>query len=427
MIPDSPYKGLVPFEDSGIDALLFFGRERESSIIAENLLAARLTVLYGPSGVGKSSVLRAGVAHRLRRQADLNVEKRGHPEFTVVVLDVWNEEPTETLRATVREALAAQFGSALLDERDGEPLAETLGRWSDALACDLLLILDQAEEYFLYHEAESGFAVELPELVTHSGLRVRVLVSLRDDALSKLDRFKGRIPNLFSNYLRLDHLDRDAAREAVVRPVERFNELTGESIEVEPALVEEVLDQTAAGQVDFGSAGRGLGADEAPAGRIEAAYLQLVLERLWQEERAMGSECASCGDAGRTRRRRVDRARTSSASGGGAHRRRRGTSPQTCSASSSRLQEPRSLTEPATLPSTLRSTSSDSCPFSRRSVENAFSAPLTVREPTGRATRSSTTFSARRSSPGGASRSSSESAGRLSGGIGGWLSLRSSH
>lgn len=290
MIPDSPYKGLVPFEDSGLDALLFFGRERESSIIAENLLATRLTVLYGPSGVGKTSVLRAGVAHHLRRQAEINVEERGHPEYTVVVFDVWKEEPTENLRATVRDALTAQFGSALLDEREGEPLAETLGRWADALACDLLLILDQADEYFLYHEAESGFTVELPELVTQPALRVRVLVSLRDDALSKLDRFKGRIPNLFSNYLRLDHLDRDAAREAVVRPVERFNELTGESIEVEPALVGEVLDQTAAGQVDFGAAGRGLGADEAPAGRIEAAYLQLVLERLWQEERAIGSD-----------------------------------------------------------------------------------------------------------------------------------------
>ncbi|MET0560102.1 MAG: AAA family ATPase, partial [Gaiellaceae bacterium] len=290
MNPDSPYKGLVPFEDSGLDALLFFGRERESAIIGENLLAARLTVLYGPSGVGKTSVLRAGVAHRLREQARRNVDERGHPEFTVVVFDGWSEEPTRGLRAAARDALAAQFGSALLDERDGEALADTLRRWTDALACDLLLILDQAEEYFLYHEAESGFAVELPDLVTQPRLRVRVLLSLRDDALSKLDRFKGRIPGLFANYLRLDHLDRRSAREAVVRPVERFNELTGQSIEVEPELVAAVLDQTAAGQVDLGTAGRGLAADETSTGRIEAAYLQLVLERIWDEERAAGSD-----------------------------------------------------------------------------------------------------------------------------------------
>ncbi len=290
MIPESPYKGLVPFEDSGLDALLFFGRERESGIIAENLLAARLTVLYGPSGVGKTSVLRAGVARRLRQQASTNVDERGHPEFAVVVFDAWSDDPTESLREAAQEELGAQFGSALLDERPDEALAETLGRWTDALACDLLLILDQAEEYFLYHEAESGFALELPDLVTRPGLRVRALLSIRDDALSKLDRFKGRIPNLFANYLRLDHLDRRAAREAVVRPVERFNELTGESIEVEEELVEAVLDQTATGQVDLGDAGRGLAADEKSTGRIEAAYLQLVLERIWEEERAAGSE-----------------------------------------------------------------------------------------------------------------------------------------
>ncbi|MEP6910364.1 MAG: hypothetical protein ABI896_08040 [Actinomycetota bacterium] len=289
MIPDSPYKGLVPFEDSDLDALLFFGRERESGIIGENLLAARLTVLYGPSGVGKTSVLRAGVAHHLRRQAQQNVGERGHPEFVVVIFDAWSEDPVGSLRAAVREELASQFGSALLDERDGEPLADTFGRWTEGLACDLLLIFDQAEEYFLYHQGEGGFADELPELVTRPGLRIRVLLSLRDDALAKLDRFKGRVPNLFSNYLRLDHLDRRSAAEAVVKPVERYNELTGESIEVETELVEAVLDETAAGQVDLGSAGVGVAREEGPAGRIEAAYLQLVLERLWEDERAAGS------------------------------------------------------------------------------------------------------------------------------------------
>jgi WD40 repeat protein len=289
VIPDSPYKGLVPFEDSELDALLFFGRERESGIISENVLAARLTVLYGPSGVGKTSVLRAGVAHRLRRQARRNVEERGHPEFAVVVFDAWSEDPVSSLRAAVREELAAQFGSALLDEQEGESLADTFGRWTEGLACDLLLILDQAEEYFLYHQGQGGFAADLPELVTRPGLRVRVLLSLRDDALAKLDRFKGRIPNLFANYLRLDHLDRRSAAEAVVKPVERYNELTGESIEVEPELVEAVLDETAAGQVDLGSAGRGAAVEEDAGNRIEAAYLQLVLERLWEDERAAGS------------------------------------------------------------------------------------------------------------------------------------------
>ena len=61
-VPDTPYKGLAAFEDSELDALLFFGREREVGAVAANVLANRLTVLYGPSGVGNSSLLGAGVA-----------------------------------------------------------------------------------------------------------------------------------------------------------------------------------------------------------------------------------------------------------------------------------------------------------------------------------------------------------------------------
>ena len=66
----SPYKGLTPFDDSDLDAHFFFGRERECELIEANLMASRLTVLYGETGVGKSSVLRAGVAHHLRGQGE---------------------------------------------------------------------------------------------------------------------------------------------------------------------------------------------------------------------------------------------------------------------------------------------------------------------------------------------------------------------
>ena len=71
----SPFKGLAPFQDTELDALLFFGREREREIVLANLLASRLTVLYGASGVGKTSLLRAAVAHSLRAVPDSTVER----------------------------------------------------------------------------------------------------------------------------------------------------------------------------------------------------------------------------------------------------------------------------------------------------------------------------------------------------------------
>ena len=59
---DSPYFGLDYYEEKF--GAWFFGRETEGSKIITNLRAARLTLLHAESGVGKSSLLRAGVAWR---------------------------------------------------------------------------------------------------------------------------------------------------------------------------------------------------------------------------------------------------------------------------------------------------------------------------------------------------------------------------
>ena len=66
-----PYVGLQPYTEDDID--YFFGRERDQRIIAANLGTAPLTTLYGASGVGKSSVLLAGVVPYLRARPDTAV------------------------------------------------------------------------------------------------------------------------------------------------------------------------------------------------------------------------------------------------------------------------------------------------------------------------------------------------------------------
>src|SRR5262249_21803810 len=146
---------------------------------------------------------------------------------------------------------------------------------------ELYVVLDQLEEYFLYQERDEGpgtVAVELPEAVRRPGLRVSFLISLREDAVARLDRFKGRIPNLFGNYLRLDHLGREAGREAILRPLERYAELVGpdEPVTIEPPLVEAVLDEVTAGRVGLGRSGRGAVESAQGDGRVETPYLQLV-------------------------------------------------------------------------------------------------------------------------------------------------------
>jgi WD40 repeat protein len=279
-VPPSPFKGLAPFEASELDTLLFFGRERESEIIRANLIAARLTILYGPSGVGKTSLLRAGVAHPLRT----------YEGAAVVLFSAWSGDPEEGLLAAVEAEVGRVRPGARVEPAD-RSLAEAIAAWTTELGAELYVILDQFEEYFLYHEAGGPFA-ELAELVRRPDIRSNFLISIREDALAQLDAFKAQIPNLFGNSLRLDRLARDSGRRAILGPLERYNELASPErrMEAEPELVEEVLDSVAAGRIQLGASGRG-GAENgsSDSGLIEAPYLQLVLERLWDLETERGS------------------------------------------------------------------------------------------------------------------------------------------
>jgi hypothetical protein len=295
-LPTTPYKGLMPYAQE--DAPFFFGREAEREIITANLMASRLTVFYGPSGVGKSSVLHAGVAYHLRQLARQNLETYGTPEFAVVVYNSWRETPLACLIEAVRDAVLELRGT---DAPELPPPSlsfdETLYAWAERAGGELYVILDQFEEFFLYHPHDEGgatFAAEFPRAVNRPDLRVNFMLSLREDALASLDRFKGHIPGLFDNTLRIEHLDREAAREAIVRPIEQYNRLLAAQgadarpIEIEPALVEAVLSQVQTGQVVIGQAGRGAIAaiPSRPAGeaRIETPYLQMVLNRVWDHE-----------------------------------------------------------------------------------------------------------------------------------------------
>ncbi|MEX0817004.1 MAG: WD40 repeat domain-containing protein [Gaiellales bacterium] len=285
-----PYKGLAPFDDTDLDAFFFFGRERERDLIIANLAAAPLTVLYGVSGVGKSSVLSAGVAHHIRA----GVRGDADPEVAVIVFGSWGGDPVADLRLAVASEARRLVGETPFESAESTSLADFLSDVTEAIDGELYLILDQLEEYFLYHgeTTEPGtLADELAEIVGNGALRVSVLLSVREDELAKLDVLKRRLPNLFGNSLRLQHLDRRSGRAAILGPLERWNELGDDDVPfaAEAEFVEAVLDQVTAGRIEPGLAGRGAVEAREKLGRVEAPYLQLVLQRVFEVEQNAGS------------------------------------------------------------------------------------------------------------------------------------------
>jgi formylglycine-generating enzyme required for sulfatase activity len=275
-ITHSPYKGLTPYTEE--DAEFFFGRDRDCDIITANLFASRLTILFGASGVGKSSVLQAGVAHKLRQKGGM----------AVVVFNDWHGAPLENLRQAVQDEMKRVLGTSL-DQEEAMSLEDFLADCASRIDGQLVIILDQFEEYLLYHPGDKGpgsFVAEFARVVNSRDVPVSFLIAIREDSLAKLDRFKGRIPQLFGNYLRLDHLDEKAAREAIERPLEKVG------WEWEADLVEAVIDQVRVGRIGLGEVGRGEIREPSEAEarvRIETPFLQIVMTRLWDEEQARHS------------------------------------------------------------------------------------------------------------------------------------------
>ncbi len=306
LLDNMPYKGLEPYSESEKDAVSFFGRETQQETIKKNLKNSPLTLLFGESGVGKSSVLRAGVVHSLREEMKRNLAEYGTPRFAVAIFPplegdlTWEKDPLTGILKQVEEDIH-NSGFDVQTPAPGLSFAETLVVWTRRIGGkdrvgELFIILDQFEEYFLYHPEEDGestFAVEFPRAVNRPNLRVNFLISIRSDSLAQLDRFKGRIPVLFDNLLRLKHLDAKSAYKAIVKPIEKYNELvlSEQPISIETDLAKVVIDQV--GQVV--REGKGLGGLEKLRPQldkqIETPYLQLVMARLWEEEMNVGSRC----------------------------------------------------------------------------------------------------------------------------------------
>jgi WD40 repeat protein len=292
---ESPYVGLVPFTEG--DAPLFFGRDADSEVIIANLRASRLTLLYGPSGVGKSSVIRAGVAHRLRQRARPVDMHDTVPDFVVVYFKDWANQLDllNELLKEVKAEMKSVLGPLFEEVPESSDLRQTLSAWTERYGLEVIIILDQFEEYLLYRQTEAGpgtFADEFPKAVNQSDLPVRFLISLREDALSKLDRFKALIPTIFDTRLPIGHLRDDDARAAVRDPVPAFNQMLppgSEPFQIEPQLVESVLGQISGLKLRLSVSGRGAVSDQPNRLEIETPFLQLVMTRIWETETRAGS------------------------------------------------------------------------------------------------------------------------------------------
>jgi hypothetical protein len=247
-----PFVGLRPYDE--IDSDLFFGRENEATLLVNKILTTPLTTIFAASGVGKSSLLRTSVIPQLRQL-----------ECCVVYFDEWREEPTAALTDKVHKATKGKL------KVDATADLVQLARATDEqLTESLVLVLDQFEQYFLWHADKTRqFGQALGDLL-RSVPDAHVVIAVRDEFLGKLYAFRDHFLTISQSRYRLEALSGQGLVDALEKPVRKFEGT------IDGGLITQLTSDLRTAEIADG------GADAvASTEQVSLPVLQIVCSRMW--------------------------------------------------------------------------------------------------------------------------------------------------
>lgn len=229
-LPEHPFPGIEPFGYA--DRNIFFARENEIRNLNRLIVLYRGVLLYSTSGVGKSSLINAGIIPQ-------SLNEGYQPERIRV-----QPKPDEEI---IVERISERFKgeppflpSILITSKEQERAVFSVKEFLDRLQrrskkVHPLLIFDQFEEWItLFEESSTKHAPtgskksqqEIQDLLitilNDEILPVKVLLVLREDYLAKLDPIFKQCPNLPDQYLRLIPLNSDQIFQVIRGPFEQY-------------------------------------------------------------------------------------------------------------------------------------------------------------------------------------------------------------
>jgi len=235
------YPGIRPFTEGQKE--LFFGRDNDRERLLSLVLLEKLTVLFGKSGYGKSSLLNAGIAPDLAKES-----RQGRREYVPIFIRFHSRAGNESYHWF--DWFSFQIGQkmpssdpAIYEQRGFLPqtIWGELKRRQTSPYQIFILIFDQFEEIFTYpEEQQEAFKAQLADLLyadipeyleqyedKHTpeevelmslNLEARAVISIRSDRLSDLDQMKDKLPAILNKRYELRALTPDQARDALVIP-----------------------------------------------------------------------------------------------------------------------------------------------------------------------------------------------------------------
>jgi len=287
----NPYVGPRAFEEDERD--LFFGRDEETEILADMVMARRAVLFLAQSGAGKSSLLRAGLIPELTRQETVGRGQRARTYQKMRVLPIvtvggaipqGGQGPIANVY--VYRALLSLLPNADLDVLASLTLSNALASFLAASGAanqsppapaipSTLVVFDQFEELFTHdptrrREREDFFRQVREALDAYESLHV--LFTMREDYIAELTPYVALLPEQLRPRFRLEFLGVEAARQAIQQPARRIG------VDFSGAATTKLVDDLCRVRVQ-----RLDGTMEEQAGPyVEPVQLQVVCLRLWE-------------------------------------------------------------------------------------------------------------------------------------------------
>jgi WD40 repeat protein/DNA-binding SARP family transcriptional activator len=229
-----PYKGLARFEPA--DRELFFGRERLVAELVTHLVGPGLLGVVGPSGGGKSSLVRAGLLPAL---ADGVLP--GSAEWTRVLMRP-GEHPLGELTRAAQRAGSQGTGATGAGGEGGDAVDRPIRALTDGDTGDgrgrLVLVVDQFEEVFTSCRDERERAAFLAALATAARAAdgyARIVLVVRADYYGHCSADRTLAELLAADHVLVGPMSAEELRRAIVRPAERAG------LQLEAGLAEQLL------------------------------------------------------------------------------------------------------------------------------------------------------------------------------------------
>ena len=280
----APYRGLASFGEE--DAEFFFGRDDATADVLEMLKRSRFVAVLGPSGSGKSSLVRAGVVRRIRAGALPGSEAWPCRVFFP------GARPLTMLAAQLSSAFPAESMQATLGQLEKDPrtldLAVALGLAESPPDRRLVLVADQFEEAFTLCDDEGELKAFIDNLMYAATIpegRVVVLVGMRADFYHRCAAYPQLAALIASQQYLVSPLSQEGLRQAIREPARTVG------VELEAGLLDTIL-------ADVGSTQGTL------------PLLQHVLYELWQRRSGSMLTLAAYVGAGRLEGALAKRANT---------------------------------------------------------------------------------------------------------------------